>query len=227
MTDGRFRTDCWYAKTCTKPTCHGCVRYEEMKALIDSSGIPKRYAKPTHLSVPANDVDFESYRKLGAIKSNVTKMVESGKNLLISSSGTGNGKTSWAIAIMLKYFDSIWLGNGLETRGLFISATTLLQALKDFDNPLSHEYIDSIKNADLVVWDDIAVKKLTEYEHTNLLMLLDYRISNEKSNIYTTNIDSDEDLAEKLGTRLASRVMRTAMRVRLQGKDRRGVELTE
>ena len=89
-----------------------------------------------------------------------------------------------------------------------------------------NEYISHIKNnvldCDLVIWDDIGTKMGTEFEIENLLNIIDARISNNKSNIYTSNM-SPAQLNERVGERLYSRIVNTAYNIELKGKDKRGL----
>jgi len=191
-----------------------------MSYLIDNSGIPKSHKKP--LALHANETDRSEFKKLKKIKDNITAFVEQGKNLYISSKSSGTAKTSWSIKLMLKYFDSIWNGNGQQVRGLFIHTPTFLQQLKDFDNPLTSEYKELVKSCDLVVWDDIATSHMSNYEYTQLLIYIDHRILNGKSNIYTSNVTTLESLEEIIGSRLASRIFSTSKVIEFKAADGRG-----
>ena len=189
-----------------------------MKYLISNSGIPKNKQYPQELIA---DVDLEPYCELAEIKSNIAEFVENGDNLFICSRYTGNGKTSWAIKLLLKYFDEIWAGNGFRVRGLFVNVPTLLLQLKNFSNPLSEEYKKQLLEADVVVWDEIASSSISNYDYSNLLMFLDYRIAECKSNIFTSNVTSSEELEKNVGSKLASRIWNTSRIIKFNGKDRR------
>ena len=76
--------------------------------------------------------------------------------------------------------------------------------------------------ADLVVWDDIATKSATVFEAEHLLSYIDTRINDNKSNIYTSNLDANE-IQEKLGPRLYSRIVNYSTEIELNGKDKRGI----
>ena len=191
-----------------------------MSYLLDSSNIPKHMQKITSL-IP-DDCDYESFCKLAVIKSNILDLVNNGKNLYIVSRNTGNGKTTWSIKLMLKYFDEIWAGNGFNTRGLFIHIPTFLLKCKDFNN--KDEQFEEIKaklmDVDLVVWDDIGSNTLSNYDLSQLLMHIDQRILSGKSNIFTGNL-MYSDLERTLGSRLASRIWNTSEVIEFQGKDKR------
>lgn len=211
-------SDCWYRNVCSVDACDGCVRYMEMAHLIETSGIPK--SRQQAVLLDAGD-DLEAFRRLNQIKLGIVEFVNSGKNLYICSANTGNGKTTWTIKILLRYFDQIWSGNGFRTRGLMVHVPTLLMQLKNFENPLSQEYKSLLLSADVVVWDDIAHTGVSQYDYNNLLMYLDNRLFSGKSNIYTSNIVSKHGLDQCLGAKLASRIWETSEVIEFRGKDRR------
>ena len=189
-----------------------------MKYLMDNSGIPKNRQIPKSLVA---DIDLEPYSKLADIKSDIVNFVNNGENLFICSKYTGNGKTSWALKLLLKYFDEIWAGNGFRVRGVFVNVPTLLLQLKNFSHPLSEEYKHNLMEADLVVWDEIASTNISTYDYGNLLMFLDYRFSSGKSNIFTSNATTPEDVEKSVGAKLTSRIWNCSEIVEFRGKDRR------
>ena len=89
------RSECWYKSVCQEPCTNSCIRYLEMKELMDTSNIPKVKQMPQVLTAPK--CDKEAFIRLAGIKSNIVEFVECGENLYIASDITGNGKTSWAI----------------------------------------------------------------------------------------------------------------------------------
>lgn len=209
---------CWYKNVCTYDYCTNCIRYSEMRYLMDSSGIPANRQHPQGLVA---GIDIDKYYQLSAIKDDIVNFVNNGENLLICSKYTGNGKTSWALKLMLKYFDEIWAGNGFRVRGLFVNVPTLLLQLKNFNNPISEEYKKQLMNADLVVWDEIASTSISNYDYGNLLMFIDHRIFSEKSNIFTSNATTQEDLEKSIGAKLTSRIWNCSEVIEFKGKDRR------
>ena len=197
-----------------------CLRYIETDYLLKSSNIPEYLQKPINL-YPDN-VDYESFLSLREIKDTITDKINAGNfNLYLYSSHTGNGKTSWAVKMMLRYFSDIWAGNGLRPRGLFISVPDLLYRLKDFntvDEKLK-EWQQLIPKVDLIIWDDIASTKMSDYDCSRLLQFLESRMG--KSNIFTANADRGT-LFQTVGNRLASRIWLNSVRIELKGRDKRG-----
>jgi len=213
--------NCLYKEVCTNECSSSCIRLLEMNALLEQSNIPIARQVPTKLTV--GEIDKQMFFHLATIKQNIKTFVDNGNNLFITSHTTGNGKTSWAIKLMLKYFDEIWAGNGFKCRGIFIHVPTLLSKLKDFNN--LDEYYEQLKDkiptVDLVIWDDIGASTLSAYDYSQLLTLLDQRINNNKSNIFTSNYLVTE-LDKILGAKLVSRVCNTSNFVEFKGGDKRG-----
>ena len=207
--------NCLYKDVCNNTCTNACIRYIQMSRLLELSNLPLCYQKPTTIYSTNNDHD--AYIELANIKSNIEEFVKSGKNLYICSTTCGNAKTTWATKLMLKYFDCTWPNSYDITRGLFVHIPTLLLDLKKFDN--TPEYINRIKEADLVIWDDLAFNKLTSYEHEQLLQYIDYRICSGKSNIYTSNLVTLEDLKKHVGGRLASRVFNGSNQITFTSPD--------
>ena len=173
---------------------------------MENSNIPKVKQMPQSLTAPK--CDHDAFVRLSEIKSEIVDFVECGQNLYIASDRTGNGKTSWAIKLMLKYFDEVWAGNGLKPRALFIHVPTFLLKCKDFGN--KDEDFDAMKNMlstiDLVVWDDIASTDVSAYDYSQLLMYIDSRLLNGLANIFTGNYENRERLEKRVGMKLTSRI---------------------
>lgn len=212
--------NCWYSKVCSNECSDGCIRYLEMSGLLEKSGLP--YSRWFPASLSPDDCDYDAFCTLADIKDDMQSFVKNGHNLYIYSSETGNGKTTWAIKLMLKYFNDIWAGNGFRCRGLFIHVPTFLTKLKNF-NMVDDEFErmrKELPNADLVIWDDIASTDLSSFDHSQLLTYIDCRTLSQKSNIFTGNL-SNPAITKALGIRLASRVWNNSEKVKLEGQDKR------
>ncbi len=201
-------SECWYKDVCLADVsaCQSCIKFAEMSYLMETSNLPKAKQRPMSLICP--DCDLQAYKRLADIKDNIVDFVQSGRNLYITSTCTGNGKTSWAIKLMLKYFDEIWAGNGFNTRALFVSVPTFLLKCKDFK--VADPHFDQLKRdlltVDLVIWDDIASTNISAYDYSQMLMFIDARSLSGLSNIFTGNHETFDSLEERVGIKLASRV---------------------
>lgn len=214
---------CWYKDICDKSRCNGfCIRNYKMDSLAYLATMEGNQKYP--VSLKPDKVDYDKFIRLKEIKNDIKSFVESGKNLLIYSINTGNGKTEWAKKLLLSWFDSIWPYTELECRGLFISMPKFIQAMKEnISKPNDYfEHINSnIIETDLVVWDELNYKDLTQYEHDYLLNIISQRTSIGKANIFTTNYDLPT-IEQKLGSRLSSRIIGYSEKIELKGSDKRG-----
>lgn len=214
-------SECWYVESC-QDDCDRCTVYTQMKWQMVHSGLPEAKQKPISLYLTDdNSGDKKAFYRLADIRKNIVDFVEHGKNLYICSNWTGNGKTSWAIKMLHTYFHYTAVGNYDNLKGMFVSTTELLLQLKDFNNPLPKSYIDKLKTVDLVIWDDIAVSGMSQYDFTQLYTIIDKRILSEKSNIFTSNQPTVEGFGKLMGDRLASRIYYTSEIIELKGKDMR------
>jgi DNA replication protein DnaC len=221
-----FNQDCWYLKNCAytdtdKCGLH-CNRYLEMHYLMNNSNLPN--AKQYRIDLIPEYKDRPAFNQLLDIKVRIKSWVEFGNNLYICSQHFGNGKTSWAIKLLQNYFNSVWAGNGFRCRGLFIHVPTFLSKFKSTINNRDKDFellLQRLTEVDLVIWDDIASVKLSNYDHANILSYLDQRLLSEKSNIFTGNATTVAEIEEALGNRLSSRIINSSLKIEFVGNDRR------
>ena len=221
-----IREDCWLVSECNHCDCDTfCMRNYKLSYLYASANMSPSQMKKVVLYVDNDGTDTEAFKQLKEIETNIISFVSDGDSLYIHSTICGNGKTSWALRMIQAYFNKIWHKCGLECKALFINVPRLLLALKDNISEKS-EYVSHIKenilNADLVVWDEVGSKGLSQFEHENILSFINARIDTGKSNIYTSNL-SDEELHVALGDRLYSRIVNNSISIELMGADKRGL----
>lgn len=177
------------------------------------------------LRADRDGTDCAQFQRLHNIEVDVENFVKTGNNLYLHSSKCGNGKTSWALRIAQSYVDRIWYKCDMSCKVLFISVPKFLILLKD-NISTKNDYIAHIKDVvadcDLVIWDDIGTKAGTEFEIENMLNIIDNRLCNGKSNIYTSNLCGVE-LEQCIGPRLHSRIVNMSVDIELTGKDKRGL----
>jgi DNA replication protein DnaC len=193
-----------------------------MRTLLELSNIPESKWFPQTL-IPGPDLMV--FRRLKDIKQDIENWVKDGNNLYIYSNNFGNGKTSWAIKLMLAYFNMVWAGNGFRRRGIFISVPEFMDRNREIINNRDPEFVklrEDILNCDLVIWDDVTATKLTDFNHSMLLNYLDARVLADKANIFTGNTDYTL-MQEYLGGRLASRIWNTSEVIEFVDADKRGM----
>ena len=212
---------CWYVETCEED-CDNCITYLQMKWQMDNSGLPEFQQHRINLYIGDNNrMDYKAYQRLSEIRKNIVEYVSESKNLYLCSTTPGNGKTSWAIKMLQTYFHYTAQGSYENLRGMFISTLDLLLRLKDFNNPIPKKYKENLENVDLVIWDDIALTGISQYDFIQLYSIINNRIFAGKSNIFTSNVVDYNQLQDILGTRLASRIYNTSEIIELKGMDMR------
>lgn len=218
--------DCWMKDRCNRIDCGGfCMRKYKLDYLYSQANITAKQRCHIGLHTDADGSDNDAFSKLKDLEQHISDFVREGTNLYIYSPICGNGKTSWALRLVGAYFDSIWPKSGLECRALFINVPKFLIALKDNIgevNPYAVHIKEEVGRCDLAVWDDIGTKVATSFEHENLLSMIDARIGDGKSNIYTSNLGAEE-IHSSLGDRLASRIVNDSICIGLVGSDKRGI----
>lgn len=214
-------SECWYKDTC-KEDCDRCIVYPQLKWQMDNSGLYPAQQHPIKLYITEhNRQDKKAFKELAAIREDIGSFVDNHENLYICSDNVGNGKTSWAIRMLHTYFHHYAVGNYENLLGMFVSTTDLLLKLKDFNNPLPAKYLQNLESVDLVVFDDIGVTGVSQYDLTQLYNIINKRLLANKSNIFTSNVTSYDKLEELLGSRLASRIYNSSEVIELKGTDLR------
>lgn len=217
--------ECVFNKTCSSATTDictsSCIRYIQFNRLLELSNLPESYYKPIKLNdTYITDNDKEMFDKLNSI--DMLEFVKKGKNLFICSNGCGNGKTTWAIKLMQRYFYKSWQNSYDITRGIFVKVTKLLNDMRNFED--IPEYTTRVKDADLVIFDDLGSDRLTDFGHEQLIQIIDYRLDHNLSNIYTSNITKSEDLITKIGARLTSRTFNSSKVITFDSRDYRSIQ---
>lgn len=226
--DCYLRNTCWKFQNADKSCMENdifCIKLFRMNYLFDASLMSMKQRQHKSLQLDADGADRNEFNKLKSIEDNIEKFVESGTNLYIHSPISGNGKTEWSLRLLQSYINKIWFKSDLRCRVLFINVPRYLISLKDSITTPS-EYVDHIKKnifeADIVVFDEIGIKAATTFEFENLLNFINTRIDLGKSNIYTSNLTAQE-LSERLGSRLYSRILHMSLDIEFKGSDKRGL----
>lgn len=224
-------TDCCVKHTCVKhkkgyeEESVFCIKNFKMNALYDLSLMSDKQRRHVELRIDSDGTDKDAFTLLKQYEEHIQEFVDSGRNLYLYSTNCGNGKTSWSLRLAQSYLNKVWYSTTVDCKVLFINVPKFFIKLKE-NISAPNEYIAHIKKyvtqCDLVVWDDIGTKVGTEFEVENLLDIINNRIDNGKSNIYTSNI-APEMLRNCVGDRLYSRVINLSSIIELKGQDKRGL----
>ena len=190
--------------------------------LIKESGLPIRNVENIQLIPEVKDV--EAFKQLSLIKDNIVKFVNEGYNLLIYSNNPGNGKTTWASKLGLEYIEYV-SHYATENPFLYINLPLFFDIRKASiqDKSLCNEVyrVEAlIKQAKLVIFDDIGIRDLSEFEKQLFYIWVEYRTSNKKSCIYTSNI-YPQNFINIFGPRIADRIIGYSTLIEIKGQSRR------
>lgn len=170
-----------------------CRRGDNMNYFIATSGLPKRYRNILKLD-PDTVTNSSTLRFLEYLFNNLEYFIDNGFCAYYYGA-EGTGKTSWAAAVLNKYFRIASRYGSHRVAGLYVSVTTLLTDLKRYPNHTNsriEEYIQDIESCPIVVWDDLFLTEYSPFELTWLYRLTHNRVINGLSNIYISTISPME-----------------------------------
>jgi DNA replication protein DnaC len=198
-----------------------CLKSDNYRYLVWSSNLPESLKHPFTMYWDGCD-DEKTVTGIKYVLANVVDFVRGGYNLYCYGS-CGTGKTSWAAKIMLYYFEQISKNMRCrEVKGIFVNVPHLLHLLKynmgEYTEAFT-QYMKHIYSADIVIWDDLCQTSATAYELQTLYALINYRVSNNLSNIYTSNLSPEDLLLQD--DRLHSRVCVLSDCLKFSGEDKR------
>lgn len=224
----------FFLKSLNEEICSNCHIREQEKELEKKvsketfqnnnqrvASINKGYLRNN--SIIANDTyfkkNFDSFKtnnksKLNNVKEplrQLTKQILNGKNLnvFLYSSESGTGKTHLGFSMLNAINENCfeWKDNNRQLKCLAVSFLTLAdkisQSISEGENKQAY-YLELIKNADVLLLDDIGVEKTSDFR-TNLLFDILENRAETKTTIFTTNLD-DKELLNKYGKRVFSRM---------------------
>lgn len=224
--------DCWLGEICEGlvecDQCklsglHGLIR----KLYLPKTNIPKPYTRARlrdlQLTAPV-------YMRIRPYLEKLWDNVNEGQGLYLWSPTTGNGKTTIACIAAIRYLGFSVDEEPFETSGrrvYFLNTPEFLESLrKSFNSPdadldrLLSELKDPRLAPKVLVMDDIGAENPSQWVIERLYSLINFRVSNGLTTIYTSNISLDE-IESRLGPRVRSRIEGSTIEIKFIGKDMR------
>ncbi len=216
----------WYYHPCT-PECERKNEQREWElmrrdarvvSLLQKSGLSKRLKGYTlgNFRVIVSNSAARARMKVDEYLENWEENREAGRGLYFCG-GVGTGKTHLAVAVMQEII------RRKRVPSLFVTIPELLDNLRGaYNDPARDldEWMDAVKNADLLVLDDLGSEKATTWVQERLFVIVNHRYREALPTIFTSNI-GPEALPSQLGQRTASRIIAMCEGVELEGADYR------
>ena len=201
--------------------CQGDLRRRQR---MGSANIPKRYVHCTLDTFVERTTDLKNAKTRVQEFTDLWPSTDEGRGLLLIGP-CGVGKTHLAVAALTEI-----IGSGKNGRLLFRNFQDLIQEIQaSFDSdevPSKSELLRPLLEADLIVLDELGSQKPTTFVQDILYYVINTRYNEQRTTIFTTNYPEtaegkEETLADRIGTRLRSRLYEMATRVPMSGTDYR------
>jgi DNA replication protein DnaC len=190
-----------------------CREYKQQLKKVKTARIPDDYMDKrikdfdTNLYQRKDSMKVAEYAKKHATNyiDLYLEMEDRGKGLYFYSNTKGSGKTLLSIAIIneliMKY----------QIEPIYISVVNMLNELKyaiskNDSKGSYYSLLESFKQAPVLVMDDLAVEKTTDWSEEILTQILDDRMSYKRPTIITSNIQIDSLQKKYPAGRIKSRI---------------------
>ena len=206
------------------------------KFILENSYLPK-YQWIEDCLKPLDDA--AAFKRLSEIRNNLSDFIvgnfndEGYNNLLLCSKNLGNGKTAWAVKLMLTYVE-LQKGklNNVEDSKVtvdrydycaFCQSVPFLIETKQFNNKNNYEMYNRLCKTNLAVIDDLGAVPMSQYDYTIIYAIFEKRLFAGLPTIITTNFADRKSAEKELGPRLVDRIWNNSEVIEFKNKGFRGV----
>lgn len=179
--------------------------------------------------------DKTAFERLSDIRADINAFLSSSlNNLVLCSDNLGNGKTSWAVKLMLAYIESKkGKLNSIEESlvtverydyCVFCQSVPFLVEMKQFgNNKRSYEMYQRLCKTHLAIIDDLGAVPMSQFDYNIIYAILEKRLFAGLPTIITTNLVDMNSAERELGPRLADRIWNNSEIIEFKNKGFRGV----
>lgn len=243
VVDGDYQKDgLWYCGQCNEPKqCRITIMGVEEKPMCLCRCAQERNAKEEERRRRESfEAKVKELRKIGFSDRDLAKCVFENDDLAnpgvteIATKYVANFKKLYVAGKGLLFYGNVGVGktfyaaciaNALVNKGVPCIVTSFTKAINTICASLEgkQEYLDGLNRFGLVVLDDLAAERNTEYTNEVVYSIIDSRYRSGKPLIITTNLSAQELFSptEMSKQRIYSRILEMCVPVKVEGKDRR------
>lgn len=239
--------DCRFTRTCKKyntPDCNvTCYPFVLMHGLDGKGGfwatrnVPKKYDNCLKENLPIKKENPVVYEAVMGYIDTILEKVQSTNRGIYFYGGTGTGKTTTAVTILNEYLIARVRQHLRGEKKIEVNPVLFIR-LSEFQNIYNGQFRgtadmqsnsairyyrlkERMKEVDLLVVDDIALRGLPEGFMNELYEIIDHRATEDITTLFTSNVGYAE-LTAFVGDRIASRIQgMCGNQVILKGNDNR------
>lgn len=239
--------ECKLSRSCKRYKTEHCNNYCYPHVLLHgtdgkggfwaSRNIPKKYSDCLKENLPDMKDNQRVYQAVVSYIDNILDRVQKTNRGIYFCGNTGTGKTTVTITIMNEYLIARTIQHLKGEKKIEVNPVLFIK-LAEFQNIYNsqfrgtpemqnesavkyYKFKQRMKEVDLLVIDDIALRGCPEGFQNELYEIIDYRATEDATTLFTSNV-MYEELHEYVGERIASRIQgMCGNQVILKGKDNR------
>ena len=199
------------------------ISYTDVYRQFKYSNIPDfMITDELKMNVPRQDQ--KSFEQINLILNHTEEFARKGLCLFLSSTNTGNGKTTVAVKILKSYIHDFYYLKYPVCYFCYVPEFSQHCTQNKFSSSSRYkEMVNIMRNCEILVLDDLPYKQLTGDFLEQLILIVNHRVNNRKSIICTGNVPDEKELRSRLGDLLYSRLYTNSrFKIEFFAKDRRG-----
>jgi len=209
-----------YCKGSGRLCMMSCQGWFQLKNLYEQAGIPL-----SDWGVEGMTYTTEEQLWLQDWDDHMDERVKSGRGVFIWSHMTGTGKTTLVRELFERYMKHVALKNTKFYRALWFSVPELIDRMRKaarYGDEELDRLLSKVKNAEVLVLDDLGAEKMTDFAREQLFLIIDSRVRHKKSVWVTSNYSLAQLRSDtRCGDKIASRLHGMCMVREQPGIDRR------